>query len=135
MQTLKEVCFMTTSFPAIHFFYHSVIISREHLKKSTCQGNRVCFATLFATIHYNRRSVVDSRKSWRVCLFQQNHCDLALLEVLIYSTGLVAIIFFEKYCVKCTKGLSYRYAILSWWTSIVKLSFSKILKHSAVSEG
>ena len=53
-------CFMTTSFPASHFFYDSVIISREHLKKSTCQGNCVYFTILFATIHYNKRSVVDS---------------------------------------------------------------------------
>ena len=61
------------SFPAIHFFYDSVIISREHLKKSTCQGNCVYFTTIFATIHYNKQSVVDLRKSWKVCLFQENH--------------------------------------------------------------
>ena len=106
MYILKEVCFMTTSFPAIHFFYDSVIISREHLKKSTCQRNCVYFTTLFATIHYYKRSVVDSRKSWRICLFQENHCGPALLKVPIYSTELVAIIFFEKYCVKCTKALT-----------------------------
>ena len=63
MHVLKKVCYMTTSFTAIHFFYDSVFISREHLKKSTCQGNCVYFTTLFATIHYNKRSVVDSRKS------------------------------------------------------------------------
>ena len=88
------------------FFYDSVIISREHLKKSTCQGNCVYFTTLFATIHYNKRSVVDSRKSWRVCLLQENHWGPALLKVPIYSTELVAIMFFEKYCVKCTKALT-----------------------------
>ena len=63
MHILKEVCYMTTSFPAIHFFYDSVFISREHLRQSTCQGNCVYFTTLSATIHYNKRSLVDSRKS------------------------------------------------------------------------
>ena len=53
---------MTASFPAVHFFYDSVIISREHLKRSTCQRNCVYFTTLVATIHYNKRSLVDLRK-------------------------------------------------------------------------
>ena len=107
---LKEVCFMTTSFPASHFFHNSVIISRAHFKKSTCQRNCVYFATLFKTIHYNKWSVVDSRKSWRECLFQENHRSPALLNVSIYFTELVTMIFFfEKYCVKCTKALSYIY--------------------------
>ena len=74
MYILKDVCFMTASFPAIYFFYYSVIISR------------VCLL--------------------RVCLFQENHCGPALLEVPIYSTELVAIFFFEKYRVKCTKALT-----------------------------
>ena len=106
MHILKEVCFMTTSFPGIHFFYDNLIIPREHLKKSTCQGNCAFFTALFANIHYNKRSVVDSRKSWIACLFQENHCAPALLEVPIYSTELVAIIYFEKCCVKCTKALT-----------------------------
>ena len=75
------------------FFYDSVIISREHLKKSTWQGNCVYLIKRFATIHYNKRFVVDSRKSWRVCLFQKSHCALALLKVPIYFAELVAIIF------------------------------------------
>ena len=53
---------MTTSFPAIHFFYDSVIISRDHLERSTCQGNCVYFTTLVATIHYSKQSLVDLRK-------------------------------------------------------------------------
>ena len=61
MHILKEVCYMT-SFPAIHLIYDSVIISREHLKQSTCQENCVYFTTLTATIHNNKQSVVDSRK-------------------------------------------------------------------------
>ena len=55
---------MTISFRAIRFFfYDSVIISREHWKQSTCQGNCVYFTKLVAAIHYNKRSVVDSRKN------------------------------------------------------------------------
>ena len=34
---------MTASFTAIHFLYDSVIISRQHLKQSTCQGNSLYF--------------------------------------------------------------------------------------------
>ena len=53
---------MTTSFPDNNLFYNSVIFSRERLKPSICQRHCVYFATLVATIDYNKRSVVDSRK-------------------------------------------------------------------------
>ena len=99
--------YMTTSFTAIHFFYDSVIISWEHLKQSTCQENCIYFTILFATIHYNKRSAVDSRKSWRVCLFEENHCSPAVLKVPIYSTELVAIIFVSKVLCKMPKS-TYR---------------------------
>ena len=101
----KKVCHMTTSFSAMHYFYDSVIISPERLKQSTCQGNCLYFPILFATIHYNKRSAVDSRKSWRVCLFEENHCNPAVLKVPIYFTEQVAIIFVWK-VVKCTKSLT-----------------------------
>ena len=138
MHILKEVCFMTTSFPAIHFFYDSVIISREHLKKSTCQGNCVYFTTLFATIHYNKRSVVDSRKSWRVYLFQENHCSPALLKVPICSTELIAIIFFEQYYSTILNARKYPQRSHSFMVNQhgeITLTFSKILKRSAVCKG
>ena len=138
MHILKEVCFITTSFPAIHFFYNSVIISREHLKKSTCQGNCVYFTTLFATIHYNKRSVVDSRKSWRVYLFQENHCSPALLKVPICSTELIAIIFFEQYYSTILNARKYSQRSHSFMVNQhgeITLTFSKILKRSAVCKG
>ena len=138
MHILKEVCFMTTSFLAIQFFYDSVIISRKHLKKSTCQGNRVYFTTLFATIHYNKRSVVDSRKSWRVYLFQENHCSPALLKVPICSTELIAIIFFEQYYSTILNARKYSQRSHSFMVNQhgeITLTFSKILKHSAVCKG
>ena len=110
----KKVCYMTTSFTAIHFFYDSVIISWEHLKQSTCQENCIYFTILFATIHYNKRSAVDSRKFWIVSLFEENHCSPAVLKVPIYSTELVAIIFFfQKYCVKCTKALTETHSFMA----------------------
>ena len=62
MYILKEVCYKTTSIPAIHFFSGSIIISREYLKRSICHGHCVYFTTVVAAIHYNKRSVVDSRK-------------------------------------------------------------------------
>ena len=130
MHILKEICFITTSFPAIHFFYDSVVISREHLKKSTCQRNCVYFTTLFATIHY-MRSVVDSRKSWRICLFQENHCGPALLKVPIYSTELVAI----STAFNAQKHLQRSHSFMVNQHSEITFTFSKILKHSAVSKG
>ena len=69
---------------------------------------------MFATIHYNKRSAVDSRKSWRVCLFEENYCSPAVLNVPIYFTEHVAIIFAWKV------QIIYRDPILSWWTSIAK---------------
>ena len=101
----KKVCYMTASFPAIHFFYDSVIISREHLKQSMCQGNRLYFTILFATIHYSKGSAVDSRKRWRVCLFEEKNCSPTVLKMPIYFTEQVAIIFVWK-VVKCTKSLT-----------------------------
>ena len=62
MYILKEICYMMTSFPIIHFFYDSVIFLGERLKQSICQGHCVYFLTVVASIHYNKRSVVDSRK-------------------------------------------------------------------------
>ena len=47
---LNEVCYLTTSIRAIYFFYESVIISREHLKRSICQEHCFYFTTLVATI-------------------------------------------------------------------------------------
>ena len=134
MHTLKEICSITTSFPTIHFFYDSVVISREHLKKSTCQRNSVYFTTLFATIHY-MRSVVDSRKSWIICLFQENHCGPALLKVPIYSTELVAITFLKSTMLNAQKHLQRSHSFIVNQHSEIAFTFSKILKHSAVSEG
>ena len=130
MHILKEVCFITTSFPAIHFFYDSVIISREHLKKSTCQRNCVYFTTLFATIYYCKRCMVDSRKSWRICLFQGNHCGPALLKVPIYSTELVAI----STPFNAQKHLQRSHSFMVNQHSETTFTFSKILKHSALSK-
>ena len=79
MYILKEVYFMTTSVAAIHSFYGSVITS-----------------------------VVDSRKSWKVCSFQESHFGPALLEVPIYSTELVAIFFFLKSTVLNTQKHLHR---------------------------
>ena len=134
MHILKNVCYMTISFTAIHFFYDSVIISRQHLKQSTCQGNCLYFTILFATIHYYKRSAVHSRKSWRVCLFEQNHRSPAVLKVAIYSTEQVVTIFVWT-VVKCTKALT-EIPFFLWWTSIAKLpSFFQKIKHSAGSKG
>ena len=134
---LKEVCFMTTSFPAIQFFYYdSVIISREHLKKSICQRNCVYFTTPFATIHWNKRSVVGSRKSWRVCLFQENHCGPSILKVSIYSTELFPIIFFLKStALNAQKHLQRSHSFMVNQHSEITFTFSRILKHNAVSKG
>ena len=130
MHILKEICFITASFPAIHFFYDSVIISWEHLKKSTCQRNYVYFTTLFATIHYYKRSVVDSKKRWRICLFQENHCGPALLKVSIYSTKLVAI----STAFNAQKHLQRSHSFMVNQQSEITFTFSNILKHSAVSK-
>ena len=127
MHILKKVCYMTTSFTAIHFFYDSVIISREHLKQSTCQGNRLYFTILFTTIHYNKRSVVDSRKSWSVCLFEKNHCSPSVLKVPIYFTEQAVIIFVWK-VVKCTKLRTETHSFRINQHGKITIIFSKKIK-------
>ena len=57
MHILKEVCYMITSFPAIPFFYDRVVISRDLYVTDT-----VFISQRTAAIHYNKRSVDDSRK-------------------------------------------------------------------------
>ena len=131
MRILKKVGFITTSFPAIHFFYDSVIISREQLKKSTCQRNCVYFTTLFATIHHYKRSVADSRKRWRICLFQENHRGPGLLKVPIYSTELVLM----STAFNAQKPLQRSHSLMVNQQSEISFTFSKILKHSTVSKG
>ena len=60
MCILNEVCYLTTSIGAIYFFYNGVIISREHLKRSICQGHSVYFTVL--NLQPSILSVLDSRK-------------------------------------------------------------------------
>ena len=86
-----------TLFPAIHFFYDSVIIWRDHLERSICQGNCVYFTTLVATIHYSKRSLVDLRKIEEhaihplklqcICFCRSNDGNHPLLEV--YCAGFI----------------------------------------------
>ena len=61
---LNEVCYLTASIAAIQFFYGSVIISRDHSKRSKCQGRILCLFHNTCSSHpyYNKWSVVDSRK-------------------------------------------------------------------------
>ena len=54
MHIMKEVCYMITSFSAIPFFYDRVVNSSDSYV--------FYFATCTAAIHYNKGSVVDSRK-------------------------------------------------------------------------
>ena len=137
MHILKDVCYMTTSFPAIHFFYDGGIISREHLKQSTCQGNCVYFTTLFVTIHYNKWSVVDSKKSWRVCLFEENHCrkTIALLKMPIFHRTSCNYFCLKSTVLNAQKHLQRSDSFLVNQHSQITFIFSKILKTSEESKG
>ena len=116
------LCFFQTSTYSHPFFHRYWVIWRHHLQPSifsmivslfhasTWSNPHVketffYFTILFATIDYNKRSAVDSRKSWRVCLFEESNCSPALLKVAIYSTEQVAIIFAWK-VVKCTRAFT-----------------------------
>ena len=72
MHMLKEVCSMTTSFPANYFF--SVFISKE----------------LVTAIHYDKSSVLYSRKFEG---YEENYGSPTFLKVPAYSTELVSVIF------------------------------------------
>ena len=52
MHILKNVCYITTSFSAIHFFYDSVIVSQEHLKQSTVKE------TVFISQYFLQPSII-----------------------------------------------------------------------------
>ena len=55
MHILKVVCYMTTSFPGIHFFTGA--LEAIHVKETV-----FILQLLVATIHYNKWPVIDSRK-------------------------------------------------------------------------
>ena len=123
--------FQPTIFSIIVSLFHGGTWSNPHVKESV-------FLRLVATIHYNKRSVVDSRKSWRVYLFQENHCSPALLKVPICSTELIAIIFFEQYYSTILNARKYSQRSHSFMVNQhgeITLTFSKILKRSAVCKG
>ena len=63
----KKVCCFTTSIATIHFFYGTVIISWEYLKRSI-MPRTLCLA-LVATIHYNKWPVVDPGKLEGYCVY------------------------------------------------------------------
>ena len=102
MYILKDSLCLTTSIAAILFFYGTVIISWEHLKRSICQGHWVYFTTLIAILQKSKRSVVDSRKfegycvylkkaivamlCWGVCLFHRTSCSNFCLKSTLLNT-------------------------------------------------
>ena len=85
MYILNEVCYLTASIAAIHFFYGSVIISREHLKRSIYQGHCDYFTTLVATIHVVTSGLWLIRENLNDMLFEESHCSPAFLKVTIFS--------------------------------------------------
>ena len=103
-------------FNELPFFYYKGVIAAIHsIKFTVFLQNRNCsneILTLSATIHYNKRSVVDSRKSWRVCLFQENHCGPALLKVSIFSTKLVAMFFLKSTVLNAQKHLQRSHSFM-----------------------
>ena len=65
MYILKGVCYMMASIPPIHFFYGSVINSREYLKLSICQGHCVY------SQHFLQPPIITSG----LCLIRENLKD------------------------------------------------------------
>ena len=69
MYKSKDACYLTRSVLAIHFFYGTVIISWQHLKRSIMSRYCVYFATLTATIQNSKKSMIDLRKFERYCVY------------------------------------------------------------------
>ena len=73
MHILEEICYMTTPFPSIHFFYES-LFQGSTWSDPSCQGHCVYFTTLVAAMHYG--------------LFEENHrssLNLLLLNILTFK--------------------------------------------------
>ena len=68
MYRLKGACYLMTSVAGICLFYLS-LFHGSTWSNPFCQGYCVCFTTLIANIHYNKRSVVDSRKLEGCCVY------------------------------------------------------------------
>ena len=73
MCVLKVAYYSTTSITAIGFCYviiSRMIIWREHLKPSICQGHCVYFKTLVSTIHYLTSGLWLNRNSLNgICIW------------------------------------------------------------------
>ena len=90
--------------------------------------------TVFISWHILKLSIITRRFGWfeiiwRVCLFEESHCRLAILKMSIYSTELVAVIFVWKVlCLKMhmkasdsfmVNVLIWQYHNINWNLSIV----------------
>ena len=123
--------FQPSIFSMIVSSFHGSTWRNPHLKE-----------TVFISQHFLQPSIiisglwsVDSRKSWRVCLFKENHCGPALLKMPIYATELVAISVLKNIVLNAQKHLQRSYSFIVNQHSEISFPFSKILKHSAVFKG
>ena len=58
---LKIICYLTMSISPVHFFYCTVFVSREHVKRSIVSRIFYLSQNTYYS-HQNKRSMVDSRK-------------------------------------------------------------------------
>ena len=91
---------------------------------------------MFISQHFLQPSIIISglgltREKVEECLFQENHCGPAFLKVPIYSTELAAI----STAFNAQKHLQRSHSFMVNQHSEITFTFSKILKHSAVSKG
>ena len=102
--------YLTTSIPAIHFFYGTAIISREHLKRFIMPGALCLFCNNYCNHPLQWEVCGWFEKNWSVLtvFIWESNCSPAPLKVFIYSTELVPVIFV------CSHTHSFRVNVLIW---------------------
>ena len=128
MHILKEVCYMTASFPVIHSsHYFTWALEVIHISRDLFLFYNTCC----------NHPLQQAVRGW----FEKKLTSTFIWGKSLYPCSFKGAYLFHRtssniFCLKSTllNGQKhYRDPILSWWTSMAKLpsSFSKILKHNA----
>ena len=91
---LKIICYLTMSISPVHFFYCTVFVSREHVKRSIV--SRIFYLSQNTYYSHPSKQTIYGwfKKILRLlCFFEESNCSPALLKLLVYSTAAVAVTF------------------------------------------
>ena len=125
---LRRHHFQPSVFSMIVSLFHGSTWSNPHVNETVL----VYFTILFAIVYYNKRSAIDSRKSWRVCLFEENYGSPASY---LFNRTSCNIFCLKGTVLNAQKHLQRSHSFMVNQHSEITFIFAKKLKHSAECKG